>query len=426
MAAYLGLVGFQIIGVKPEDVYFRSACDKDKHALQALKTLHPKCRPEHINEDINDLLTEEAKTKLGVFEASINKALAAKLADNGITFANKKEAKQLPPEAKEIVKEHGTAMLDGYMEVFTKMENPFIDTPACKAAPDGYMHLLFMGTECTDYSTVGATLQLAGPTSRTFAISLEYMRRLRPHVTCHECTRTHDMTIFQKYLPGFHIARCVTDARKHGWPARRQRSYSAIHDTEKCDLVDPLDTYRSLYASTSLDAGVFFSADNEAIERERRTVAASVCKPSNTSFLDLIPKRKAVALQSYTRLDKVQQWLSEGRNVVGCLDQIPEFTDSMVAPEVPCLLASGKHMWSWKHERYLLGTEWLQTQGIPVYQKALQYSQLDQQLYTYEPPATAERHLAGMGFHIPTMGSFFMAVLVSARIITKPNEPVEA
>ena len=140
MAAYLSLVGFQIIGVNPEDVYFRSACDKDKHALQALKTLHPKCRPEHINEDINDLLTEEAKTKLGVFEASINKALAEKLADIGITFANKKEAKQLPPEAKEIVKEHGTAMLDGYMKVFAEMENPFINTPSLLPGSSRWLH----------------------------------------------------------------------------------------------------------------------------------------------------------------------------------------------------------------------------------------------------------------------------------------------
>ena len=116
------------------------------------------------------------------------------------------------------------------------------------------LDIMVSGTSCVDWSSMGNCMNLAGRSALPFSVQLQWVRKVKPVVFIHECTRTFDPTILQRYLPDYKVhssiqrpalqpdstsgglVRLVSNPKPHnrshgaprrGFPVHRTRKYSA-------------------------------------------------------------------------------------------------------------------------------------------------------------------------------------------------------
>lgn len=65
--------------------------------------------------------------------------------------------------------------------------------------------IMVSGTSCVDWSSMGNSLNLAGRSVLPFSVQLQLVKRAKPVVWFHECTRTFDPKIFGTYLPDYKV-----------------------------------------------------------------------------------------------------------------------------------------------------------------------------------------------------------------------------
>ena len=175
--------------------------------------------PVHVFKDLLQTLTLPARLAVQRVMAQ-NELLVKDL------HAKSQEAMtdKLKREAKTALKEAGNKLLKSLMDTMDAFPatDLFEATSACYKHPnsDGQCHVFpdsdpsqkeyFMaGTSCTDWSSMGTQTSLAGSTVLPFAVELQMVKRRRPRVFFHECTRNFRPSILQEYLPGFWIANCL-------------------------------------------------------------------------------------------------------------------------------------------------------------------------------------------------------------------------
>ena len=125
---------------------------------------------------------------------------------------------KLKREAKTALKEAGNKLLKSLMDTMDAFPTVelFEATSACCKHPnsDGQCQVFpesdgsqkeycMAGTSCTDWSSMGTQTSLAGSTV------LPVVKRRRPRVFFHECTRNFRPSILQEHLPGYWIAICL-------------------------------------------------------------------------------------------------------------------------------------------------------------------------------------------------------------------------
>lgn len=108
---------------------------------------------------------------------------------------------------------------------------------------------------------MGTQKGFLGKSLLAFVILVCLVRRWRPSVFIHECTRLFKWTAVedQDLLPGYVVHSTLVDPTDYGFPIRRSRSYSAIVRNDWV-LGAGLENLFRLHISTSLDAGCFFAA----------------------------------------------------------------------------------------------------------------------------------------------------------------------
>ena len=129
--------------------------------------------------------------------------------------------------AKDVLTRFGEDLLDSLMACMDQYETHELfnhTAPCAKHTGDGFAKCSIFpdetmvndddkeywmaGTSCTDWSTMGTQCNLAGATVLPFAVQLQMVKRRRPRVFFHECTRCFKPAILKKYLKGF-LASCV-------------------------------------------------------------------------------------------------------------------------------------------------------------------------------------------------------------------------
>lgn len=75
------------------------------------------------------------------------------------------------------------------------------DQPGEQPEPDPKEYFM-AGTSCTDWSSMGSGNSLAGHTVLPFAVELQIIKRRKPRVFFHECTRNFRPQILGEYLEG--------------------------------------------------------------------------------------------------------------------------------------------------------------------------------------------------------------------------------
>lgn len=172
--------------------------------------------PTHVFKDILHLIRPLARIEVQKVMAK-NEARVVELAEQSRTAATQK----LKQEAKFELTKIGESLLGQLMECmdnFTDAELLSETAPCAKHhgsqnpcyihPPDGHASRLkdkdyyMAGTSCTDWSSMGLQQSLAGHTVLPFAIELQLIRRKRPRVYFHECTRFFRPAILQTYLTG--------------------------------------------------------------------------------------------------------------------------------------------------------------------------------------------------------------------------------
>ena len=113
---------------------------------------------------------------------------------------------------------------------------------------------------------MGSRRGFLGESVLPFAIMVALVRRIRPALFVHECTRTFGWRIFTKLFPGYTARHLLTDPTDYGFPVKRGRSYTAVlRDT--LELRRPVNDIYRLYITPGMDAGCFFAApDSQALD----------------------------------------------------------------------------------------------------------------------------------------------------------------
>ena len=95
-----------------------------------------------------------------------------------------------------------------------------------------------------------------------FCVMVSLVITLKPHVFLHECTALFPgKTYFTQLLRGFYeVLHLAVDPREHGCPVRRPRVYDGC---VRYDCQIDMEGFHHLYASTSLNVGVFMTAEQE-------------------------------------------------------------------------------------------------------------------------------------------------------------------
>ena len=115
-------------------------------------------------------------------------------------------------------------------------------------------------------SSMGSQKGFLGKSLLAFVILCCLVRRWRPVLFLHECTRLFKWQVFldEQLLPGYLIHSMLVNPTEYGFPINRSRAYSSIVRDDWA-LGCGLDQIFRLHITPSVDAGCFFAAhENEA------------------------------------------------------------------------------------------------------------------------------------------------------------------
>ena len=177
--------------------------------------------PVHVFKDILQLL----KLPVRIAVQRVMKEKEAHVQQLLAESQNSDTPKQKKQQLKSDLKEVGEGVLKSLMECMDQFSDKdfFQATAACYKHPDGAgscqifpdkvetldgegagsKEYFMAGTSCTDWSSMGTMTSLAGSTVLPFAVELQIVKRRRPRVFFHECTRNFRPTILAQYLEGF-------------------------------------------------------------------------------------------------------------------------------------------------------------------------------------------------------------------------------
>ena len=104
-----------------------------------------------------------------------------------------------------------------------------------------------------------------------FVILCCLVRRWKPVLFLHECTRLFKWTVFddQDLLLGYVCHSTIVNPTEYGFPINRSRAYSAIVRDDWLLQVG-LDQLFRLHISAGLDAACFFSAQAEEVPKHKK------------------------------------------------------------------------------------------------------------------------------------------------------------
>ena len=96
---------------------------------------------------------------------------------------------------------------------------------------------------------------------------------LKPQIFLHECTQLFPgVPYFQRLIGSLYtVHHKIVDPREHGCPVRRSRAYDGCVRND-FTLPRGMSDFHRMYASTSLNAGVFLQAD----EKEATVVTVTI------------------------------------------------------------------------------------------------------------------------------------------------------
>ena len=124
---------------------------------------------------------------------------------------------------------------------------------------------------------MGSQRGFLGDSVLAFSILCALIRRWRPALFVHECTKLFKWQVFdqEQLLGDYTIHSTMVSPKDFGFPINRTRAYSAIVRND-LELRKGLDQLFRLNISTNLDASVFFGASAEEAAggrmlRERET-----------------------------------------------------------------------------------------------------------------------------------------------------------
>lgn len=173
--------------------------------------------PVHVFKDLLQLLSKEARVSVQRVMSS-HEQLVKSMVHKTQSASSKTEKASAKNELKR-VGESLLKVLMNCMDQFTT-EDLFQSHAVCSKHPDAATRCqvfpsydgpedpkeYFMaGTSCTDWSSMGTQTSLAGHTVLPFAVELQLIKRRRPVVFFHECTRNFRPQILQEYLCGFWV-----------------------------------------------------------------------------------------------------------------------------------------------------------------------------------------------------------------------------
>ncbi|CAJ1385794.1 unnamed protein product, partial [Effrenium voratum] len=178
-----------------------------------------------------------------------------------------------PDDIKKVINQLGSTLLDKLMARMDAFENLFVEqatcckhhSKKCDVFPAALLQtdservaqvtgvakltdplLIYMaGTSCQDWSSMSQVLSLAGKTVLPFAVELQLIRRKRPHVYFHECTRNFRASILEKFLPGYRVHSMIQRPTERGFPIQRTRRYTACIRLDM-ELVRPIEEIKIL------------------------------------------------------------------------------------------------------------------------------------------------------------------------------------
>ena len=120
---------------------------------------------------------------------------------------------------------------------------------------------------------MGSQKGFLGKSLLAFVILCCLVRRWKPVLFLHECTRLFKWTVFddQDLLSGYVCHSTIVNPTEYGFPINRSRAYSAILRDDWVLQVG-LDQLFRLHISPGLDAGCFFAATAaEAPKQKQQT-----------------------------------------------------------------------------------------------------------------------------------------------------------
>ena len=87
---------------------------------------------------------------------------------------------------------------------------------------------MMCGSVCKDFSSMGKQAGLSGQWVLLSGIMLALVKKVKPLMLLHECTRTYPFELFEQLLPGYTDFHAILDPVEFGAPVKRSRSYDAV------------------------------------------------------------------------------------------------------------------------------------------------------------------------------------------------------
>ena len=190
-----------------------------------------------------------------------------------------KSGKHCADEKKQMkvrIKQKGEMLFDALMTAMDQHKDIFKkdarcakhkDRP-CEVMPDRSggegkgLEIFMAGTSCKDWSSMSCVLSLAGKSVLPFAVELQMVKRRKPHIFFHECTRNFRVDLLRAALPDYHVVSCLMRPTEQGFPINRTRRYSACVRND-LEMVAELAEMECLKRFPSFDGGALFCAPDD-------------------------------------------------------------------------------------------------------------------------------------------------------------------
>jgi len=265
------------------------------------------------------------------------------------------------------------------------------------------------GSTCYDFSIVGLQMELLGPSTKSFACYAEDEARQQRDVMIHECVEGFPPWLIYEKFPNHIIFTLILRPVQFGIPCEGKRRWT-VGVGPRLTLHDGMYSLRKLFRNCDLDSAVFYQAPQKNVDTELWTACRAQFKnPKTTSFASLLAPGQRIRLRRYMRLPRIKALLQAGKTVTMNLNQDPtEYP--MLGVLMPRLLRNPL-LWNSDAKRWLLGNEYLVSQGIPMYNKILKKSKLKQPLFKHKVTRHAAKQLAGNMMNLPTVGILIMYLL---------------
>ena len=136
----------------------------------------------------------------------------------------------------------------------------------------------FWPSKASCRSSIGLQRGFFGAHTLAFAVMICIIRKTRPVLFLHECTRTFAHSVLELLLPMYQLHHAMLKPADFGCPASRSRNYCCLV-LEGYTLDHGFEEFYRLMtlAGPNLDCGAFMIAPEEEAPRPRKDVFWTVC-----------------------------------------------------------------------------------------------------------------------------------------------------